>query len=98
MHKSNTGRKKEASKVKQTNKAKKHSTPKAVTFPRKIELPRVYMYSYKLYALWLATLLDSSRESTLALHCTSGASKVRRSGLGKPVLICILASSLCFTP
>ena len=29
---------------------------------------------------------------------TSGVSKVRRAGRGKPVPICILAPSLCFTP
>ena len=38
---------------------------------------------------------NSQRSPCIA---TSGASKVRRAGRGKPVLICILAPSLCFTP
>ena len=44
----------------------------------------------------VTTLVDSTRESILALRCTSGGSKVRRAGRGMPVLICILAPSLCF--
>ena len=45
---------------------------------------------------WLATLLDSTRKSILAMSSTSGAYKVRGADRGKPVLICILAPSLCF--
>ena len=46
----------------------------------------------------VATLLDSTRESILALRYNFWRLQGTQSCLGKPVLICILALSLVFTP
>ena len=61
------------------------------------------MHVYVQYELaaqnsWLVTLLDSTQRQYVPSVATSGASNVRRAGQGKPVLICILAPSLCLTP
>ena len=51
------------------------------------------------YQLAECQLLACCTSQYLPCVATSDASKVRRAGRGKPVLICIiLASSLCFTP
>ena len=46
----------------------------------------------------VATLLDSTRESILALRYNFWRLQGTQSCRGKPVLICILALSLVFTP
>ena len=46
----------------------------------------------------VATLLDSTRESILALRYNFWRLQGTQSCIGKPVLICILDLSLVFTP